>query len=440
MSAIGVVNHLEETDPPRWIYWPAEKAPRLGASVNPQSLSRFSLILFVLFPLGAANAQTRPDHSEADANGVLSQGQQIASAVSTVTSTAISPLFGVCLLGAYQYFRTASSAKAALPFYSNPSFWIPISILLLLVLLKDTIGGAAPLLKKPLDALEVLVLNKASLILIAFPVMIHQIVALTGAQLSQFITAVEPVAYAADFSSRGSVGHVAAVIVGLVAGVVVTCVMWVIGHVFDVLCLLSPFPLVDLLLKGFRNGVVLALAVTTVLSPRMGLVVSLLMIGLGMFAFSKALRLSIMGSYFAWDLLRLMAFGHRAKPGKDVGIAGFSVGKVAKLPRNTLGCLMYGESGDLEFRYRLLGFGPRRRQRLDKAAGYYVGRGLLYPSVVVPYQDGARHRMQFRLLPRYQGREEDVCATLKAGGVRDFLLRRGWRRFLNWAEADLGTS
>jgi hypothetical protein len=311
---------------------------------------------------------------------------------------------------------------------------------LILVLLKDTIGGATPLLKKPLDALEVLLLNKTSLILIAFPVMIHEISRLTGMQFTEFLNAIEPVAYAADFSALPSVGHVAAGGVALVAGVVVTLIMWVTGHVLDVLSLLSPFPFVDLLLKGVRNAVVLALAFVTVFSPRAGLAASLVLILLGALVFSKALRLSIMGSYFAWDLLGLMVFGHRATPSRGFGVVGFSAGKVAGLPRHTFGRLIYGENGDLEFRYRLLGFGPHQRRCLDKAKGYHVGRGLLYPSVVVPYRDGSRYRVQFRLAPRYKGSEDDVCTVLGAGEVQDLLLQKGWRRFLNWAEADMGTS
>jgi hypothetical protein len=90
---------------------------------------------------------------------------------------------------------------------------------------------------------------------------------------------------------------------------------------------------------------------------------------------------------------------------------------------------MYGESGDLEFCYRMLGFGPHRRRLMEKAGGYCIGRGLLYPSVVVPYKDGTRHRPLFRLLPRYKGSEDEVCAALRAAGVKDLLLQKGWRKF-----------
>lgn len=427
MSSLALVDQFQETDR-------RERAAHLRAR------DRVLLVLFIVLSLSPAHAQSQPQRSGTDANGALSQGQQITSAVSIVTGTAISPLFGVCLLGVYQYVRTPQNERASLPFYARPSFWTTISILLILILLKDTIGGAVPLLKKPLDALEVLVINKASLILIAFPVMIHEVSRVTGVQLAEFLPLVDPVAYAADFSAAGSAGPIAAASVSLLAGVVITTIMWMIGHVLDVLCLVSPFPFVDLLLKGFRNTVVLALAVVSLLSPRAGLAVSVALIVLGAFLFSKALRLSIMGSYFAWDLLRLMVFGHRATPSTGAGVSAFSVGKVAGLPRHTLGRLTCGEGGDLEFRYRVLGFGPHQHQRLDKAGGYHIGRGLLFPSIVVPSRNDIGYRVQFRLPPRYKGSEDGVCAALKAGDVQDLLLQKGWRRFLNWAEADMRTS
>jgi hypothetical protein len=419
----------------------AEAGTRVRGVAHRRGFPKGILLIFLIaLSLRPADGQSRPAKSEAEANGALNQGQQIASAVSTVTGTAISPLFGVCLLGVYQYVRTPQSERAALPFYSRPIFWSTVGIILILVLLKDTIGGAAPLLKKPLDALEVLVLNKAALILIAFPVMIHEISRVTGVQLTDVFTALEPVAYAADFSGFGSATHIAAAAVSLVAGLVITCVMWMTGHVLDVLALLSPFPFLDLLLKGFRNTVVLALGVVTLLSPSVGLAASMVLILIGALVFSKALRLSIMGSCFAWDLLRVMVFGHRASPNMGNGVVGFSVGKVTGLPRHTLGRLTCGESGDLEFRYRVFGFGPHKRQCLDKAGAYQIGRGLLYPSVVVPYRNDIGYRLQFRLLPRYKGSEGDVCAVLKAGEVQDLLLQKGWRRFLNWASADIRTA
>lgn len=87
------------------------------------------------------------------------------------------------------------------------------------------------------------------------------------------------------------------------------------------------------------------------------------------------------------------------------------------MPRQTLGKLTRDPNGILEFRYRRLGFGPSRRIRLEDASAYEVGRGILYPCVVLP--SGEKYAMQFRLLPRYRGSEGAVRAALGMAGVRD---------------------
>jgi hypothetical protein len=108
---------------------------------------RFTVALMLF--AGAAQAA-----EQKSSVNVLNRGQQISTAVAAVTSTAISPLLGVCILGIYDYARAAPEARATLPFYSRPHFWIPISVLLLLIFFKDSIGSTVPLMKKPLDAIE----------------------------------------------------------------------------------------------------------------------------------------------------------------------------------------------------------------------------------------------------------------------------------------------
>src|SRR5215472_11799646 len=110
-----------------------------------------------------------------DTTQVLSRGESITKALATVTSTAISPLLGVSVMGAWQYFRTPKAQRGQLPFFDRPYFWIPTVALLVLIFIKDTFGGFAPLIKKPLDAIEVLFVNHAALILIVFPVVMNQV-------------------------------------------------------------------------------------------------------------------------------------------------------------------------------------------------------------------------------------------------------------------------
>lgn len=337
---------------------------------------------------------------------VLNRGQQISIAIATVTSTAISPLLGVCILGIYDYVRAAPEARATLPFYSRPHFWIPIGVLLVLIFFKDSIGSTIPLMKKPLDAIEVLVINKAALVLIAFPVMFHQVSRLTGIRdLSELV---QPVVYAAAPGIFERVEHWGAAALLLTAGTAITLVVWVVGHAADVLALLSPVPWLDLVVKTARAGVMLVVAGCAVMSPMLGLIASGVVIGVSALLFWLALRVLILGWVFGWDVLLW-----RKQAAVNGGVRAFTVGKIHGIPRQTLGKLTRDPNGILEFRYRRLGFGPIRRIRLEDASAYCVGRGILYPSVML------ESAVKFRLLPRYRGAEEAVKSALGLASVRD---------------------
>jgi hypothetical protein len=381
-----------------------------GSAWRPIALALTMLLL-------ASTVRAAEQKSSVD---VLNRGQQISTAVAAVTSTAISPLFGVCLLGIYDYARSNPEARASLPFYSKPHFWIPIGVLLLLIFFKDSIGGTVPLMKKPLDAIEVLVVNKAALVLIAFPVMIHQVSKLTGTR--DITELVQPVVYAAAPGMLERAEYWGGAAVMLTAGTIITLVVWVVGHAADVLGLLSPIPYVDLMVKASRVGVMLVVAGCAVFSPTLGLIASGIVIGICALLFWLALRVLILGWVFGFDLL----FWRNQAPADEV--RAFTVGKIQGLPRQTLGKLTRDPNGILEFRYRRMGFGPSRRIRLEDASAYFVGRGILYPSVVMG------DATQFRLLPRYRGSEELVRGTLGMASVKD----SGLRNAKAWFAAEAG--
>src|SRR5262249_5748881 len=152
-------------------------------------------------------------------------------ALATVTSTAISPLVGVSVMGAWQYFRTPKPQREKLPFFDKPYFWAPTMLLLVLIFIKDTFGGFAPLIKKRLDAIEVLFVNHVALILIVFPVVMNQVAQVMGytslkSLFAQLLSG--PVVYAATIDSAGAhhAFSVATAVLYPVAGFVVAGVVW----------------------------------------------------------------------------------------------------------------------------------------------------------------------------------------------------------------------
>src|SRR5271165_4757414 len=256
------------------------------------------------------SAQTAEPDEPAQA---LKSGESVTKALATVTSTAISPLLGVSVMGAWQYFKTPAPQRGQLPFFDRPYFWAPIMALLVLIFIKDTFGGFAPLIKKPLDAIEVLLVNHASLILIVFPVVLNQVARVMGVPSLRSLFAQVfsgPVVYAAT-AQASSVHHafsMATAVLYVIVGFAITGVVWLLGHCFDVLALISPFPFVDFVLKAIRNVIFAVLLGTSIVSPHLGLLLSLVVIIVSFLLFGWSLRLSFFGSLYATSLLVMLLF------------------------------------------------------------------------------------------------------------------------------------
>ena len=233
----------------------------------------FLLPIILLAVVLLASAQiAEPD----DTAQTLKSGESVSKALTTVTSTAISPLLGVSVMGAWTYFRTPAAQREHLPFFMRPYFWAPTIVLLVLIFIKDTFGGFAPLIKKPLDAIEVLLVNHASLVLIVFPVVMHQVAQVMGfTSLRNLFASMlsGPVVYAATAQATG-IHHafsVTTAVLYTLLGFAIAGVVWLVGHCFDVIALISPFPFVDFMVKTIRNGIFAILFVTSLISPRVGL-------------------------------------------------------------------------------------------------------------------------------------------------------------------------
>jgi len=383
--------------------------------------------------------------NEQEAQKQLSSGEKVSTALATITSTAISPLVGVCVIGMWQYYRTPPELRDQLPMIQKPKFWIPILVLLVLIFIKDTFGGFAPLIKKPLDAVEVLFLNHAALVLIVFPVVLEQVARVMGLPSLRGLFAAalsEPIVYAATAAQTSGVHHALSVATALlytVAGLVITFVVWLVGHSFDVLAMISPFPFLDLLLKTIRNIIFAVLAVTAVLSPNLGLLLCLCLILFSFLIFGWALRTAVFGTVFAWGLLEVLLFNTQRAPRPGEGVAAFST-RVRKLPRRTYGRLYPGPDGTLLFGYRRLLVGPKNNVVVGKASSFEVGQGVFFPSVIEPIESTGKHRVVFRLLPTHRGAEESVRGCLGLEKVRDVRFTKGIRAFWTFITENGGES
>jgi len=402
----------------------------------PRSLILASILIFAFVPV----VQT----DEQEAQQELRSGEKISSALATVTSTAISPLVGVSVMDAWHYYHTPRAQRDELPLIQKPKFWIPIMVLLVLIFIKDTFGGFAPLIKKPLDAAEVLFVNHAGLVLIAFPVVLNQVARVMGFQslrgLFAFVLS-GPVVYAATAQTSG-VHHaltVATAVLYVVVGLVVTFVVWLVGHSFDVLILISPFPFLDFLLKIIRNIIFAVLAIAALISPHLGLLLCLGLIVFSFLIFGWALRTAVFGTIYALALLRVLLFSAREKPNPGESVPAFSA-RVRKVPQRTYGRLHTGQDGTLMFGYRRLLVGPEKKVLVGKALSFEVGQGIFSPSVIEPIESAGKHRVVFRLLPTHRGAEESVRACLELAQVRDIRFTKGLRSFWKFVTESGGES
>lgn len=352
----------------------------------------------------------------------LERGQEVAKAVATVTGTAISPLFGVCILGAFTYVKTAPGMRAALPFYCAPAFWIPLAVLVAMVFFKDTLGAFLPLLKKPLDAIEILVINKAALLFAVLPVVWHEAAAVSGAPVAQAAASGIPMAPA------------------VIVGAAIAVSVWLTGHALDILALLSPIPLLDACLKATRAAMFLALGVLAALDTRAAMLVSLGIIAVCFLCFWWAYQLALFGSVFAWDILRARLLGRRRNPALDGEVLGFTAYAIGGLRKRSFGALRIAGDGSLEFVHRPAGIGFRSAIRLQRPDSYEVGRGFFFPCVLAPETSGNSYRFQFRLLPRYTGFEEQISDVLRLGGVRDLRIPAELRSAWNWMHGTISRS
>jgi hypothetical protein len=389
-----------------------------------RSLILLGLLIFTFGPV----AQTEQEEQQA-----LRSGEKISTAVATVTSTAISPLVGVSVMGVWQYYRTPREQRDQLPLIQKPKFWIPIIVLLVLIFIKDTFGGFAPLIKKPLDAAEVLLVNHAGLVLIVFPVVLNQVERVMGFQSLRELFAYllsEPVVYAATAQTSGAqhAFTVATAILYTVVGLVVTFVVWLVGHSFDVLVLISPFPFLDFLLKATRNTIYAVLAITALINPHLGLLLCLGLIAISFVIFGWALRTAVFGTVFALGLLRALLFDVQDKPNPGESVPAFTT-CVHKVPRRTFGRLHTDRDGMLMFGYRRLLIGPEKKILVGKSSSFEVGQGILFPSVIEPIESASKHKVVFSLLPTRRGAEESVRACLELAQVRDIRFTKGIRAF-----------
>jgi hypothetical protein len=349
-------------------------------------------------------------------------GTELAHTISEITGVAISPLLGVSVVGAWKYFHTRTAQqRARLPWFAQPWFWIPALVLVLACFLKDTVGIATPpLLKKPLDVADALGHKVSGLIA-------------TGAFVP-LVIAVFPSAQP-DAAVTGANGFLATIdLAWLGNGLLVPVAMFVFLVVFlasnsiNVLILLSPFGVVDAVLKGFRGLLLLTIAGTAFASPWLGAVWALVIIVVAYFIAGWSSRLTTLGLIIIWDFITLRR--KRFTPDK-AGNRMFLARKITKVPARTYGTVFRDETDSLVLRYRPWLVLPARTLTLPQGQ-YVVARGMFYSQIA--RAEGPGLVSALLLPPRYRGHEDQLVSLYGLAGVREAGFLAVWR----WMKDALG--
>lgn len=363
----------------------------------------------------AANAAGSASAAAAD----RSPGALVSHTLSTVTGVAISPLLGTSALGAYQWVTAKDAAtRARLPWYAEPRFWVPALLVVGICAAKDASGVALPpLLKKPLDTLEV-VENKFSGLIAAGAVVPFATDALWKLVLQQSGGTAAVTDHGLAIIPFAMSWSPVLNLLTVPFAIAVFLVVWMASHAINVLILLSPWGAIDAALKGARTALLGLLTLTAAVNPWWGALLSLAVIVVAYFVAGWSFRLTVFGTVLSWDFLTGRSRRHTIAQDAN---AMFSAARLSGVPVRTYGRLRKKPEG-LEFSYRpWLVLQPRTAEVTISTAQIAVGRGLVFSTITS--DAGAL----FLLPPRYRGHEEELVRCYAfGGGIRPAGLRKAW--------------
>jgi hypothetical protein len=389
---------------------------------------RLALAILTLTAGIFSSSNARAEDNSSPAKTPPPPGVAIAQTLSTITGVAISPLLGVSGVGCYQYFKASTpEAKAKLPWFANPLFWVPALLLVAGCAAKDCAGVVLPPgVKKPIDALETVEHKISGLVATgAFvPIMVNIIheANSTGGQPS---------------ASLSSLGLAVVDWHNVFYNVLMTPIamgafflVFLASNAVNILILLSPFGALDAGLKAARTALIASVAVSAWSNPWIGAAWAVIIILFSYLIAGWSFRLSHFGMIFLWDYFTVRK--HRFQPDASVN-ALFLGRKINKVPARTYGKLQRNANGDLIFNYHPWLIMPLRTLTLP-AGTYEAGRGFFYSEILRVEGDSAK--TMILLPPRYLGHEEAVAKIYQFAGVRDVGIRAAW----SWFKSLFGAS
>ena len=361
------------------------------------------------------------------AGGVEGRWVSFAQGISEITAAAVSPLLVVSVIGANRYLRAPAAERPNLPFFCNPLLWGTGLTLLFFCFLKDVLGALVPAaLKKPADMVELFESKLSALVAstLFVPVVAWEMVQQFGPSAQIFALPAD-VQWASVFPSAMAGFDLRWLVI--IPAVLSFLAVWLTSHVINVLVVISPFSLVDSILKMCRNAILAVLVLASAVSPYLGGALSLLLLLGAVLIAGRSFRFAVFGAVLAWDVLTVLRSKRRDEP---VGARAFIVKPFRGIPSRTYGRLERGEAGVLTFQYRPWLLFSKREVVLPEGIPI-LRRDILFVSLLLRGESGEEVRvMEFP--PRYRPQVEALAAVYQVSEIRDGAVVEGVKAAKRW--------
>ncbi|MDF1826577.1 MAG: hypothetical protein P1U68_18175 [Verrucomicrobiales bacterium] len=357
-------------------------------------------------------------------------GVKLAEGVSQLTGVAISPLLGVSVVGAWNYFRTEEASRGKLPWICHPAAWLTGLSVLLLCFFKDSFGNLLPAFaKKPLDLIE-LFEDKLSAIVASvgfIPFLIRQYSAnqlssaeavafppVPDTQLAAatpgFIALIEPAWFLLPLAFAGFL------------------VVWIVSHAITVLATLSPSRIFSTILKLARLALLGLIGLLYLVSPVIAALLAVLLITTCCFLAPRAFRFSVFGTVVSADFFHSLIWKKPFDPGKlryFLARRGNERMKVRSFGR----LFLFGDR--VAFQRRRFFIGPEQQLLLPSTHRLVITKGFPFPVIQMRNDDDTSWVTIIHLLPRFRHSLNELSEHLEIP-TQDHPAIRGLKASASW--------
>ena len=331
-----------------------------------------------------------------------SRAGAITSGITQITGLAINPLLVLIVIGVHDWKSLPEGVTT--PLHANPWFWGSLCALLAfslgLRLLTPLIPGFGKLLKGVILVEQKIMGLLTAGLLIPTIALTMENTGLTSSDHAQ-------VAVAGIFGTSGYV----------VAGLLIYSVVWVVSHVIDSLVLLSPFALIDATLLTMRGTLLAILGVAYWIHPAISAGICCVLIVICFLIAGWCIRINILASTFAFDLLTLRCKWMRPN---QWPIRVFITGKSGLAPTRTRGLLERDPDG-LRVRWRRFYWLTKRSTVLHRGSAKLV-RGVVWSELHA--ESSPKVLVTLILPPRYFNHDQWITEHLEIP-AENGTIRRG---------------